>query len=258
MNQLQEYIAIIHNRQQNPLPEGQYGERHHIIPRSCGGPDRKWNVVRLTPEEHFRVHCLLPEIYTTGVNHQKMVFARRFMAVSRKGIIIYPVEYGKIRREYAQEFSKMRKEHPSPGMTGKHHTEEWKKQQSERQTGFRHTEESKQKISNNRKGKPSWNSGITGCYSEETRKRMSESATGRKHTEEWKRKVSEKLKGHPNWGPKVAWNRGLKASEETRRRLSESHKGKKRGPMSEEAKRKMSEAQKARQERLRQERKATA
>ena len=49
MNPVEEYISIIHYRQQNPLTES--GELHHIIPKSCGGAKRaKWNLVRLTSE----------------------------------------------------------------------------------------------------------------------------------------------------------------------------------------------------------------
>ena len=223
MEPIFEYFEIIVNRLQNPLSKTEYGENHHIYPKSCGGWDLKCNLVKLTPEEHYRCHELLPEIFKDEPeNYGKMVFAKRFMAVSRKGIIIDPVEYGKIRREYAHEFSKMRKENPSPGMTGKHHTEEWKKQAAERMKG------NKYGVGNQaRKVKEPWNKGLTGCYSDETLKRMSDASTGRKHTEEWKKNHSEKMKGHPNWGPKTAWNKGMKMSAEYRQKLSKAHKGKK-------------------------------
>ena len=35
-----------------------YKERHHIIPRSLGGPDTKENLVDLTAREHFICHLL--------------------------------------------------------------------------------------------------------------------------------------------------------------------------------------------------------
>ena len=37
-----------------------YVERHHIIPKSCGGSNDKDNLVPLTAREHYIVHMLLP------------------------------------------------------------------------------------------------------------------------------------------------------------------------------------------------------
>lgn len=50
---------MIKNRQENPLPAGEYGEKHHIIPKSLGGSDDKINIVKLTSREHFVGHLLL-------------------------------------------------------------------------------------------------------------------------------------------------------------------------------------------------------
>ena len=38
-------------------------ERHHIVPRCMGGTDKKSNIVKLSPEEHFFAHILLVKIY---------------------------------------------------------------------------------------------------------------------------------------------------------------------------------------------------
>lgn len=75
MNPLEEYNSIIHYRQQNPLPETEYGEVHHIIPKSCGGTNKKWNLVRLSLDEHIQCHKLLCQIYPTGKAHKSMTFA---------------------------------------------------------------------------------------------------------------------------------------------------------------------------------------
>ena len=39
-----------------------YSEIHHIIPKSLGGSNRKENLVKLTPKEHFICHRLLPKL----------------------------------------------------------------------------------------------------------------------------------------------------------------------------------------------------
>jgi hypothetical protein len=48
-----------------------YTEKHHIIPKSLGGKDKKENMVYMPESDHFRCHQLLVEM-TTGVNHGKM------------------------------------------------------------------------------------------------------------------------------------------------------------------------------------------
>jgi hypothetical protein len=51
------YYSIISNRQNNPS-DG-YTEKHHIIPKSLGGSNKKENLVNLTAREHFVCHRLL-------------------------------------------------------------------------------------------------------------------------------------------------------------------------------------------------------
>jgi hypothetical protein len=63
MNYKKIYDKIIENRLNNPLDEMEYGENHHIIPRSLGGSDEVQNLVRLTAREHFICHALLAEMY---------------------------------------------------------------------------------------------------------------------------------------------------------------------------------------------------
>lgn len=53
-------------------------ERHHIIPKSLGGSDRKENIVILTPREHCIAHMLLVRMYE-GLAKAKMIFALRSM-----------------------------------------------------------------------------------------------------------------------------------------------------------------------------------
>lgn len=43
--------------------DGNYYERHHILPKSLGGPDTKENLVLLTAKEHYICHMLLIKIY---------------------------------------------------------------------------------------------------------------------------------------------------------------------------------------------------
>lgn len=56
------------NRKKN---EGQYFERHHIIPKCLGGNNRKDNLILLTFREHFLAHWLLVKIYSES----KIIYA---------------------------------------------------------------------------------------------------------------------------------------------------------------------------------------
>lgn len=184
VNPLAEYNSIILNRQRNPLQLAEYGEVHHIVPRSCGGCNAKWNLVRLTPEEHYRVHELLPFIYTEGKEHAKMICAWNRMR-NRAGEEIDAEVYGQLKREFqrVQSESKI--------------GNSWNK-------GKRLSEETKQKLSESKKGNTF--------------------AKGAVRSDEYRQKMSESCKKHWSTHKRIPWNIGIKHSEETRRKISEAAK----------------------------------
>ena len=75
------YNTIINNAQNRNI-EG-YTEKHHIIPKSLGGSNRKFNIVSLTAREHFICHWLLTKM-TEGQNKMKMCMALVMMRASHK------------------------------------------------------------------------------------------------------------------------------------------------------------------------------
>ena len=52
-----------------------YVEKHHIIPKSLGGNNRKDNIVSLTAREHFICHWLLTKMLEEGKLRWKMLYA---------------------------------------------------------------------------------------------------------------------------------------------------------------------------------------
>lgn len=140
------------------------GEVHHIIPRSCGGCDKEWNKVNLSCLEHIECHRLLTKIYPTGKEHKAMATAYALMCTSRDGVKVSPEEAAEARQMMAES----KKGQPSPkkgkpatrppwnkGKRGlQHHTEEWKRHNSEVLTGRKRSEETRRKISEALKGKP--------------------------------------------------------------------------------------------------------
>lgn len=59
-----------------------YVEEHHILPRSLGGPDEKFNLIRVSARKHFLLHWLLTK-FTEGQDFYKMQHAFHMMSVGR-------------------------------------------------------------------------------------------------------------------------------------------------------------------------------
>jgi len=79
------YFMIVNYRLTNPINTDVYFEKHHIIPKSLGGNNKKTNIVKLTPREHFVCHLLLLKM-TTGVDKVKMSYALRMMSTIKNDL----------------------------------------------------------------------------------------------------------------------------------------------------------------------------
>ena len=122
------YYTIIERAKSRTLSG--YIERHHIIPRSLGGVNRKSNVVELTAREHYICHRLLPKM-TTGQHKKKMWHALRMMANCNnkhmeRNIKVTSHTYNVIR----ESISKLHSGKRNP-MYGKRHTSEAQKKMRE-------------------------------------------------------------------------------------------------------------------------------
>ena len=80
------YDNLMKKRLENP-PTGKF-ERHHIVPKSLGGPDTKDNLVKLTLREHYIAHLLLCRIHRGTRNYYSMVRAFHMMKAGRDGDFI--------------------------------------------------------------------------------------------------------------------------------------------------------------------------
>lgn len=56
------YLKIVHHRQNNLHSSDVYTEKHHIIPKSIGGQNRKQNLLIVSAREHFILHWLLTKM----------------------------------------------------------------------------------------------------------------------------------------------------------------------------------------------------
>lgn len=77
---------------------GQYFERHHITPKSLGGSDRRANIIKLTPEDHFFAHKLLALVYG-GSMWTAIWYMSKSASTSAVGVRVSKRWYGIARRE---------------------------------------------------------------------------------------------------------------------------------------------------------------
>ena len=96
------YLRLIKNSQIREVVLG-YSECHHIIPKSLGGSESKYNKVLLTAKEHYVAHHLLLK-FTTGKDKSKMFLAFRIMCFGSKLHIrdykISSIVYNSVRLEF--------------------------------------------------------------------------------------------------------------------------------------------------------------
>lgn len=206
MTHQEQYDAIINFRKSNPLPEDQYGENHHIVPRSICPllAKSKENIVRLSAQEHFLAHYHLWLAYRDEL-HEKKLAKKMCFAFHR-------MKQQLLKCNDVQSMAKL-------------------------------YEEARIEFSKNQTGQLNHTFGKHYKRSPETCKRLSESKTGSKNpmygktaSEATRNKLSESLKGHVGyWTGKTqskdvvekraSKNRGKKRSLAARQKMSESQKG---------------------------------
>lgn len=183
------YYSIINRAKSRLLDPSVYYEKHHIIPKSCGGNNLKENLVSLTAREHFVCHLLLPRM-TVGNYHHKMIHALWRMCNTLKND--YKVSarvYKNARERHAVTLSTVGtsgqfKIGRTTWNKGIPRTAEEKEKMSKSRTGVKtgrtadtFTAEWKNNISKSKKGKPTWNKGVE--HSDLTKKLQSEKAKNR-------------------------------------------------------------------------------
>jgi hypothetical protein len=98
------YNSIINSALSRNFTDGRYIEKHHIIPKSLGGTNKKSNLVFLTAREHFVCHRLLTKM-TEGIPKRKMLYAQNMMLAKtskqNRSFKISNRTYQKIKEEFA-------------------------------------------------------------------------------------------------------------------------------------------------------------
>lgn len=185
------YYKLIAKRQQEPY-SGPFAERHHILPKSLGGSNRKENIVSLTPREHFIAHLLLFR-FSTGAAKMKMSYAlRMLMGMENK----YQTRYtSRSRARYVEQTRSVLSENMRGEKNPFH--------------GKTHTDETKNRMKEKRKNQPPPMLGKT--HNEETRTRLREMNAVQFSDPaqiEMRRQKSKALWEDPDWRANYKGNTG--------------------------------------------------
>ena len=161
MDYLQIYESLVTSAKVRKLSAGQYYEKHHIWPKSMGGPNDEFNIVKLTGREHFIAHRLLAKIFPDS----SIVHAPFLMACKNKknkyGVVTSRL-YEILRKAHAERVSKDRDAAKKKGRPGRKQAREHVTNRvlSRRQTAQWISANTALKISKAKLGKPSTNKGI--------------------------------------------------------------------------------------------------
>lgn len=134
---LNHYERLIERGRSRSISEGEYYERHHIVPKCISGTDDLENLVSLTPEEHYTAHLILCKLFP---NNGKLYRAVAMMTVDSPSAPRNNKMYGWIKRKLSIHNSKRMKE--------------WHKNNTHPMLGRKQSAEARQKIKDSFKNKP--------------------------------------------------------------------------------------------------------
>lgn len=203
MTHQEQYDAIINFRKSNPLPVGQYGENHHIVPKSICPilKDTLDNIVKLNVQEHFLAHYHLWLAYRDELKNKtwakKMCYA--FHRMKQQLMKCDDVEaMSKLYEEVRIEFSKL----VSDNTKGKVRSVETRTKIAKTLQGHSVSSESKQKNREKHLGRKYPN---RKRVSDETRKEMSLRQKGHCWSQNQRDKLSKSLVGHVGYTKGKKW-----------------------------------------------------
>ena len=182
---LEEYNKIIDFRKSNPLPKDQYGEKHHIVPKSICPilKNSSENIVRLSAQEHFLAHYHLWHAYRYELHEKKWANKMCFAFIGMKKLLTKSNDIEIMSKLYEEArialSDSLKGENNVSYWRGKHLSLETRKKMSAARKGKHFSLEARKRMSEARKGKPvPWKGKH---LSEEHRQKISNSCSGRYH-----------------------------------------------------------------------------
>ena len=225
------YMAIVNRAKSRDTING-YVEKHHIIPQSFGGSNKKENLVTLSAREHFICHWLLTKCASINIDkanyalwlmmnvqnehqeHRYKVNSRTYQKLKEKLSETFSKQQSGrvVSEETKRKISETRKRKIAEGSLKVNENKEKYKLIAEKKKGKKLTDETKKKISKGNSGK---------VRTEEHKEKLSQINFGKSLSEETKKKISERLKQDYELGKrkKVAGMAGKKMSEEAKEKI---------------------------------------
>lgn len=166
---------ILDTRGRFGIPEGEYKERHHIIPKCIGGTDDKDNLIDLYAQEHYEAHQLLfienPKNYGIVTSFWQMCNCTS-AALNKRNYEITAFDYEQARIKFSQMHSAYMKEKQVElkNLNCGWYSEESRKKSIQRSyevrkaNGFKRSETFSNKISESNKGRHWYNNGKINTY----------------------------------------------------------------------------------------------
>lgn len=196
-----EFISNILDSRGRYILNEEYKERHHVLPRCCGGTDEENNLIDLFAEEHYEAHRLLA---IENPDNYHLQYAWTMMAFTRnEAQIVSAEDYANAKKQLAKLNSELFR-----GRTYSEETHEKMRKAAignKRRKGTKTSEIGLQHIREAAK--------LKGPMIEKTKKKIGDGNRGKTVSEESKKKISEARKG-------------IKFSDQHREKLSEWQKGK--------------------------------
>lgn len=149
------------------------GHKHHIIPKSVGGPDDESNLVLVSYGDHWEAHKLLAE-----ENPDNKIIVKEFKCMGTKDNFVSKMT--RMRWKAKNPDPETREKFRTKAMLGKHHSEETKEKISNALKNHYTSPETREILSRQKKGKHF--------------PKISEANKGKVRTEEMKRRSSEAAK----------------------------------------------------------------
>lgn len=115
MDYKKHYQNLIYSRKNRMLVEGEYYEKHHIIPKCLDGDDSEENLVVLTAREHYVAHWLLAKI-NPNIWKLKFAFYQMSRMNGKNNRVISSLQYARAKKYYS-EGCKQRAKEWNPGRT---------------------------------------------------------------------------------------------------------------------------------------------
>lgn len=156
------YEKLISTRKNRFLKEGEYYEKHHILPKCIGGSDDQDNLIYLTAREHYIAHWLLIK-FNPDIWKLYFAFFKMSKTNNKNGRIISSKQFSR-GRAYLAHGAKIRAQFYNPGKSENSRKKARERMLSEENPMKKHPDKNPFLGKSYVRGKKWYNNGIVNIY----------------------------------------------------------------------------------------------